>query len=229
MLAATARPWQPAAILDHEKFKSAPGPARRALEILKMAEFKSLCVFCGSKVGDNPAYERAARRLGELMAARGVRLVYGGGRIGLMGAVAEAVAAGGGEVVGIIPEFLMRLEVGNAETGDLTVTDSMHTRKAKMFGMSDAVVVLPGGIGTMDETIEVMTWKQLRQHDKPIVVMNIDGYWDAFLALIDSIVSGGFAHPKIRELISVVDDAEAVFDALAQVPEPDQIVLTSHL
>ena len=194
-----------------------------------MAEFNSLCVFCGSKTGDNPAYEQAARRLGDLMAARGVRLVYGGGRIGLMGAVADAVQSGGGDVVGIIPEFLMRLEVGNEDAGDLIVTDSMHTRKAKMFEMSDAAIVLPGGIGTMDETIEVMTWKQLRQHDKPIVVLNIEGYWDAFLGLIDSIIDGGFAHPKIRDLISVVDNADAVFDALANAPEPDQEVLTSHL
>lgn len=194
-----------------------------------MAEIASLCIFCGSKMGNNPAYDRAARALGKAMAERGVRLIYGGGRIGLMGAVAEAVAAGGGDVVGVIPEFLMRLEVGNDQAGDLIVTDTMHTRKAKMFELSDAVVVLPGGIGTMDETIEVMTWKQLRQHDKPIVILNVDGYWDAFLGLIDSIVEGDFAHPKIRELISVVPDADGVFEALANAPEPDQAVLTSHL
>lgn len=163
------------------------------------------------------------------MADRGVRLVYGGGRIGLMGVVADAVAAGGGVVIGVIPEFLLRLEIGNDQAGELIVTDSMHIRKAKMFEMSDAVVVLPGGIGTMDETIEVMTWKQLRQHDKPIVVMNVDGYWDSFLGLVDSIIDGGFAHPKIRELISVVDRADDVFEALANAPEPDREVLTSHL
>jgi len=194
-----------------------------------MAEFKSLCVFCGSKTGDNPAYEREARRLGQLMADADVRLVYGGGRIGLMGAVADAVSDAGGDVVGIIPEFLMHLEVGNEDAGQLIVTQDMHTRKAKMFEMSDAAIVLPGGIGTMDETIEVMTWKQLRQHDKPIVVLNVDGYWDAFLALLDSIIDGGFAHPKIRDLISVVAGADGVFEALANAPEPDQEVLTSHL
>ena len=199
------------------------------LEALSMMEFKALCVFCGSKTGSNPSYERAARRLGELMAERGVRLVYGGGRIGLMGVIADAVSAGGGDVAGIIPDFLMRLEIGNDEAGDLIVTDSMHTRKAKMFEMSDAVIVLPGGIGTMDETIELMTWKQLRQHDKPIVMINIDGYWDAFLVLIDSIIDGGFAHPKIRDLISVVDNPDAVFEALANAEETDQKVLTSHL
>ena len=194
-----------------------------------MAEFQSLCVFCGSKPGLNPAFEVESRRLGTLMAKRGMRLVYGGGRIGLMGAVADSVAAGGGEVVGIIPEFLLQLEIGNEQASELIVTDTMHTRKAKMFEMSDAAVVLPGGIGTMDETIEIMTWKQLRQHDKPIVVMNVDGYWDSFVALIDSIINGGFAHPKIRDLISVVDGANNVFDALANAPEPDEEVLTSHL
>ena len=194
-----------------------------------MAKFQSLCVFCGSKCGDNHAYETEARRLGNLMAKRGVRLVYGGGRIGLMGAVADAVSAEGGDVVGIIPEFLLRLEVGNDQAGELIVTDTMHTRKAKMFEMSDAAIVLPGGMGTMDETIEVMTWKQLRQHDKPIVVMNVDGYWDPFVALVDSIVDGGFAHPKIRDLISVVAGADDVFDALANAPQPDPEVLTSHL
>ena len=163
------------------------------------------------------------------MANRGVRLVYGGGRIGLMGAVADAVSAGGGDVVGIIPEFLLRLEVGNEQADELIVTDTMHTRKAKMYEMSDAAVVLPGGIGTMDETIEIMTWKQLRQHDKPIVVINVDGFWDSFVALIDSIVDGGFAHPKIRDLISVVAGADDVFEALANAPQPDPEVLTSHL
>ena len=124
---------------------------------------------------------------------------------------------------------LLHLEVGNDQAGELIVTDSMHTRKAKMFELSDAAVVLPGGIGTMDETIEVMTWKQLRQHDKPIVVMNIEGYWDSFVGLIESIIGGGFAHPKIRDLISVVDGADDVFYALANAPEPDHEVLTSHL
>ncbi len=194
-----------------------------------MAVFQSLCVFCGSKSGINPAYEAESRRLGTLMAERGVSLVYGGGRIGLMGAVADAVADGGGDVVGIIPEFLLHLEIGNHQAGKLIVTDTMHTRKARMFEMSDAAVVLPGGLGTMEETIEVMTWKQLRQHDKPIVLMSVDGYWDSFIGLIDSIIDGGFAHPKIRDLISIVAGADDVFDALANVPEPDPEVLTSHL
>ena len=194
-----------------------------------MVVFQSLSVFCGSKLGSNPNYEIEARKLGSLMAERGIQLVYGGGRIGLMGVVASAVHEGGGKIVGFIPDFLMSLEIANEGTGELVVTDSMHTRKAKMFEISDAAVVLPGGIGTMDEAIELMTWKQLRQHDKPMVLVNVDGYWNPFLKLIDSIVDGGFAHPKINELISVVNSADEVFDALLNAPTPDDEVLTSHL
>ena len=194
-----------------------------------MVVFRSLSVFCGSKLGSNPNYEIEARKLGSLMAERGIQLVYGGGRIGLMGVVASAVHEGGGKIVGFIPDFLMSLEIANEGTGELIVTDSMHIRKAKMFEISDAAVVLPGGIGTMDEAIELMTWKQLRQHDKPMVLVNVDGYWNPFLTLIDSIVVGGFAHPKINELISVVNSADEVFDALLNAPNPDEKVLTSHL
>ena len=194
-----------------------------------MAGFQSLSVFCGSKVGRNPNYEIEAQKLGSLMAERGVQLVYGGGRIGLMGVVASAVHEGGGEIVGFIPDFLRSLEIANEGIGELVVTDSMHIRKAKMFEISDAAVVLPGGIGTLDEAIEIMTWKQLRQHDKPIVLVNVDGYWDPFLGLINSVVDGGFAHPKINELISVVNSADEVFDALLNASKPDERVLTSHL
>ena len=194
-----------------------------------MAVFQSLSVFCGSKVGYNPNYEIEAQKLGSLMAERGVQLVYGGGRIGLMGVVASAVHEGGGEIVGFIPDFLMSLEIANEGIGELVVTDSMHIRKAKMFEISDAAVVLPGGIGTLEEAMEIMTWKQLRQHDKPIVLMNVEGYWDPFLSLINSVVDGGFAHPKINELISVVNSADEVFDALLNASKPDERVLTSHL
>ncbi len=194
-----------------------------------MADIASLCVFCGSKVGANPAYENEARQLGVLLAQRGVRLVYGGGRIGLMGVVADSVMECGGDIVGVIPDFLMELEIGNANAGKLIVTESMHSRKAKMFELSDAAVILPGGVGTMDEAFEIMTWKQLRQHEKPIIVVNVNGYWDAFLALIETIIEGGFAHPKIRDLVSVVKNSDEVFEALANSPLPNHEVLTSHL
>ncbi len=194
-----------------------------------MKTIRTICVFCGSKTGADPAHEATAKRLGALMAERGIGLVYGGGRIGLMGIVADAVADGGGKVTGVIPEFLMKLEVGNGKVGELIVTDSMHTRKQRMFELSDAMVALPGGLGTLDETFEIITWKQLQQHAKPVVLINVNGYWDPFAALVDATIAGGFAHPKIRELFTMVADADAVFDALADAPEPDIEVLTSHL
>jgi uncharacterized protein (TIGR00730 family) len=194
-----------------------------------MKEITSLCVFCGSKAGDNPAYAETAEALGRAMGERKIRLVYGGGRIGIMGIVAQAVYDAGGPITGVIPDFLMQLEVGNELGGDLVITESMHTRKARMFELSDAVIVLPGGLGTLDEAFEIITWKQLRQHDKPIVLVNVAGYWDPFVALVDSIIAGGFAHEKARELFTVVDSVDAVFPALENAPEPDQVVLTSHL
>ena len=194
-----------------------------------MSNIQSVCVFCGSKIGLSPAYEHEARQLGILLAQRGIRLVYGGGKIGLMGIVADAVVEFGGDTVGIIPEFLKQLEIGNEEAGSLIITDTMHSRKAKMFEMSDAAVVLPGGVGTIEEAMEMMTWKQLRQHTKPIVLVNVDRYWDPLVSLIDSIIEGGFAHAKIRELISIVSHSEQIFEALANAPMPDPKVLTSHL
>jgi len=194
-----------------------------------MKEITSLCVFCGSKAGDDPAFAETAEALGRAMGERKIRLVYGGGRIGIMGIVAQAVFDAGGPITGVIPDFLMQLEVGNELGGDLVITESMHTRKARMFELSDAVIILPGGLGTLDEAFEIITWKQLRQHDKPIVLVNVAGYWDPFVALVDSIIAGGFAHEKARELFTVVDSVDAIFPALENAPEPDQVVLTSHL
>ena len=194
-----------------------------------MTRISSLCVFCGSKTGDDPAFEAAARRLGELMVERGVRLVFGGGRIGLMGVVADAVLGGGGEAVGVIPEFLKDLEVGNDEVTEQIVTASMHERKNRMFELSDGFVVLPGGLGTLDETLEIVTWKQLRLHSKPIVVVNTGGYWTALQDLVQRIIDGGFAHPAVAELLTVVDGPDDIFPALEAAPEPSEEVLTSHL
>ncbi|HIM76576.1 MAG TPA: TIGR00730 family Rossman fold protein [Rhodospirillales bacterium] len=194
-----------------------------------MTEISSLCVFCGSKTGESPAYEAAARRLGEQMADRGIRLVYGGGRIGLMGVVADAVLAGGGEVIGIIPEFLKDLEVGNDAVTEQIVTGSMHARKTRMFELADGFVVLPGGLGTLDETLEIITWKQLQLHAKPVVVLNTDGYWSVFEDLIRRTVDSGFAHSAVAELFTMVAEPEDVFPALAAQPEPKEEVLTSHL
>lgn len=194
-----------------------------------MTRISSLCVFCGSKTGGDPAFAAAARRLGEQMAERGITLVFGGGRIGLMGVLADAVLAGGGKAIGVIPDFLKDLEVGNDQVTEQIVTASMHERKTRMFELADGFVVLPGGLGTLDETLEIITWKQLRIHSKPIVVVNTLGYWAAFEALVKQTIDGGFAHEAVAGLYTVVAAADDVFAALAAQPEPREEVLTSHL
>lgn len=194
-----------------------------------MSQIRSLCVLCGSRVGNDPAYREAAVRLGRLMAERGVRLVFGAGSIGLMGVIADAVLDAGGEAIGIIPDFLMRHEVGHRRLTDLVVTDSMHDRKRRMFELADGFVTLPGGLGTLDETFEIVTWKQLRLHDSPIVVLDAGGYWAALEALISEVIAGGFAHEAIAELYTVVDSPDDVLPALDSAPEPKEEVLTSHL
>jgi len=194
-----------------------------------MTKLTSMCVFCGSRAGSDPDHGREGEKLGQLLAARGVNLVYGGGGIGLMAVVANATIAAGGTVTGIIPEFLRAYEVGVVEGADEIVVEGMHERKAKMFEISDAFVVLPGGLGTLDESIEITTWKQLQQHNKPIVFVNTNGYWDPYFALIDRVIDGGFGHHKVKELFQVVDSVDEIFDAIAAAPEADEVVLTSHL
>jgi uncharacterized protein (TIGR00730 family) len=179
-----------------------------------MKSIRSLCVFCGSRVGADPAYAAGAERLGRGLAERGVRLIYGGGSIGLMGVVMQSVLDHGGEVTGVIPEFLMRREVGNPALTELVVVDSMHERKQRMFELSDAFAVLPGGLGTLDETIEIITWQQLRLHAKPIGLLSIAGYWQVYEALIDRIVDQGFADAGIRDLFIVEEDVESLLGAL---------------
>ena len=194
-----------------------------------MAGPSSLCVFCGSRTGADPAHAAAARRLGQLMAERGIRLVFGGGRIGLMGVLADAVIAGGGRAVGVIPDFLMELEVEHKGVDEIIVASSMHERKRRMFELADGFVVLAGGLGTLDETLEIVTWKQLQLHLKPVVVVNTGGYWSALTELVQRAVAAGFAHPGVMDLFTVVDTPDEVFAALAAAPKPDRIVLTSHL
>ncbi|MCW8914691.1 MAG: TIGR00730 family Rossman fold protein [Magnetovibrio sp.] len=194
-----------------------------------MTKLTSLCVFCGSRMGEDPAHAQEGEKLGQMLGERGVRLVYGGGGIGLMAVVANAAVAAGAPVTGIIPEFLRAYEVGVVDGAEELVVEGMHERKAKMFEISDAFVVLPGGLGTLDESIEITTWKQLQQHNKPIIFVNTNGYWDPYMALIDRVVEGGFGHHKVRELFQVVDRVEDVFDAIAASPDSDEVVLTSHL
>lgn len=190
-----------------------------------MAEIKSICVFCGSSSAVAETHKDAARRFGAILAENGVRLIYGGGRVGLMGLVADGAAQAGGEVIGVIPDFLERIEVGNREISELVVTDSMHARKARMYELADAFVTLPGGLGSLDETFEVITWTQLKLSAKPVVVVNIDGYWQPLLALIDHVIAAGFARPANRDILQVVDDVEAVLPALRAIeraPDIDQ-------
>ena len=179
-----------------------------------MKHVRSLCLFCGSRAGADRAYTRAAEELGRLLAARRVRLVYGGGSIGLMGVVMQTVLDHGGEVTGVIPEFLMQREVGNPSLTELVVVASMHARKQRMFELADAFAILPGGLGTLDEAIEIITWKQLRLHAKPIAVLSVDDYWAGFESLIDRVIERGFADAGIRDLYSVAADVESLLATL---------------
>ena len=166
----------------------------------------SICVFCGSRSGTDPAFHAFATGLGALLAARNWRLVYGAGDIGLMGAVANATQAAGGETFGVIPTHLMQREVGKVDLSRFIVTENMHERKKVMFMNSDAIVVLPGGAGSLDEFFEVLTWRQLGLHEKPILLANINGYWDPLVGLVDHVIAKGFADASLKDFIQVVDD-----------------------
>lgn len=178
-----------------------------------MPDLRALCVFCGASEGRDPGYREAAAALGRLAARRGTAIVFGGGRVGLMGSLADAALAAGGEVIGVIPEHLMAREVGHRGLTRLEVVESMHLRKARMCALAEAFCVLPGGLGTLDETIEIITWKQLGLHDKPVVFLSHNGYWDPLLALIRHKTQEGFVRPGARPLFEVVETAEAVFAA----------------
>ena len=174
----------------------------------------SVGLFCGSSNGADPAFTEAAAAFGAILAADGVRLVYGGGAVGLMGACARAVMAGGGRVLGVIPEFLRLPEVA-FEDGELVVVASMHERKAMMFAEADAFAVLPGGIGTLEEAIELLSWARLDLHAKPIVFLNTGGFWTPLMALIDHTVRQGFTPPAFAGAWRAVDRVEEVLPALA--------------
>lgn len=194
-----------------------------------MTAIRSVCVYCGSSLGESQIYTAQAQILGRLFAENGIRLVYGGGRIGLMGVVAEAALAAGGEVVGIIPSHLHDWEVGHTGLTELHVVDSMHTRKRMMVEMSDAFVALPGGLGTLDEFFEIVTWRQLKLHDKPIIVMNTEDYWRPLLALVETVVERGFARRTSTNLFTVTEDAEGVLSVLQAAPAPERPAATSRM
>ncbi len=179
-----------------------------------MPRIRSVAVFCGSQRGNDPAFAEAAQALGRGLTEAGIRLVYGGGRVGLMGVMADAMLAAGGEVVGVIPDFLMRREVGHPGVTELLNAQSMHGRKQRMFELSDAFVSLPGGIGTLDETIEIITWRQLDLHHKPVLLCDVAGSVQPLLATIDAAIARGFASPQTRALFEVLDGVPAVLGRL---------------
>ncbi len=181
-----------------------------------MPHIKTVAVFCGSKTGDDPRHAEGARALGAGLAERDIALIYGGGNIGLMGVVADAVLAAGGRVVGVIPEFLTRYEVAHAGVSDMIVTDSMHSRKQLMFDRADAFVTMPGGIGTLDETVEVITWRQLGLHDKPVLICNQHGWATRLLAALHATVADGFSSPELNSLFEVVPDVVTVLARLVE-------------
>ena len=175
----------------------------------------SLCVYCGSESGRSVVHCDAAKRMGRILADNGIRLVYGGGSIGLMGALAREVLTAGGSVVGIIPKHLQTVEVTLTEVSELVVVETMHERKKQMFKRSDGFVTLSGGLGTLDETFEVITWRLLGIHDKPIVIVNSDGYWSHFIELVEKVIQEGFAHAASRDLFAVVETVDEVLPAIA--------------
>jgi uncharacterized protein (TIGR00730 family) len=179
-----------------------------------MSEIRTICVYCGSGPGSDPAFVKAARDFGRILAEDGVRLVYGGGSLGLMGALANAVLDHGGQVTGIIPEFLTERERKLTRAQEIIVTRDMHERKRLMFDRADAFVALPGGIGTLEETIEQMTWAQLGRHRKPILLANIKEFWDPLCALLDHMKELAFIRPGLAVEPLVVARVEGILPAL---------------
>jgi uncharacterized protein (TIGR00730 family) len=178
---------------------------------------KRLCVFCGSSVGNSVVYADVARQLGTLLATRGIGLIFGGGHIGLMGVLADAVLAGGGEVIGVIPQALRDRELAHLGVTQLHVVPSMHLRKALMADLADAFAALPGGFGTGDEFFEILTWAQLKIHQKPIGVLNTAGFFNGMLTWMDHMVQEGFVKPECRRLVLVAEEPQALIEMV--VPE----------
>lgn len=173
-------------------------------------------MFCGSSSGDDPTYTAAAVATAEALVARGVRVVYGGAHVGLMGTVADTALAAGGEVVGVIPRSMVDREVAHRALTELHVVGSMHDRKALMADLSDGFLALPGGMGTLEELTEVLSWSQLGLHRKPIGLVDVGGYYDNWLAFLDGARDAGFLHPRHRDLLLAGDDVDAVLDAMAR-------------
>ncbi|WP_298557371.1 TIGR00730 family Rossman fold protein [uncultured Aliiroseovarius sp.] len=174
----------------------------------------SICVYCGSRMGSDPAYRAAAEGLGKALADNSWRLVYGAGDVGLMGEVAKAAQTAGADTFGVIPEHLLNWEVGKRDLTSFIVTENMHERKKVMFMNSDAVAVLPGGAGSLDEFFEILTWRQLGLHKKPILLLNVNGFWDPLIGLLDHVIDQGFAEDSLKGFLTVVNDVDQAVAAL---------------
>ncbi len=181
---------------------------------------RSVCVFCGSSSGVRPAYSEAARHLGAAIAGRGLRLVYGGGKVGLMEAVADAALGAGGEVTGVIPKALLEKEIGHGGLTELHVVGSMHERKKTMADLSDGFIALPGGYGTLEEFMEVLSWAQLSIHEKPCALLDVEGFFKPLRKLFDLAVAEGFVHPDHRSLVLENDEPESLLDAMERYTPP---------
>jgi uncharacterized protein (TIGR00730 family) len=180
-----------------------------------LAAMERVLVFCGSSPGGRPDYVQAATALGEVLAARHLGLVYGGAQVGMMGAVADAVLAGGGEVIGVIPRTLVEREVAHTGLSDLRVVETMHERKALMESLADGVVALPGGFGTLDELFEILTWAQLGLHTKPVGLINVAGYWEQLMHFIDHVVQERFLRSEQRDALLIADTAAGLLEQMA--------------
>ncbi len=183
----------------------------------------SVCVYCGSRYGDDQDFAAEAFSIGRGLAERGMRLIYGAGDVGLMGEVARAAQEAGGYTLGVIPKHLQEREVGKLDLSAYVVTENMHERKKIMFMNADAVIALPGGPGTLDELFEVLTWRQLGLHDKPVILANLKGYWDPLVALIDHLIAHGFAAASFRDYLTVADTAASVMTQLDRTRRTDAV------
>jgi uncharacterized protein (TIGR00730 family) len=194
-----------------------------------MPAIKAVTVFGGAASGHDPVCRETAIALGRGLAEAGITVIFGGGSIGMMGAVADGALGAGGSVVGIIPDFLARKEVAHTAVSEMIVTDSMHSRKRRMFELSDAFVTLPGGLGTLDETFEMITWRQLDLHAKPIIICDVGGWAEPFLALIDALIAQGFVPGHAERFYEVLDSAEAVVARLTELPVIEEATAVSRL
>lgn len=192
------------------------GPAQDATTA-PAGGIREAAVFCGSRFGNRPAFRDATVALGRGLARLGIGLIYGGGRIGLMGLLADTVLDSGGRVAGVIPAFLSTREIAHPRVDDLEVTDSMHSRKRRMFDRAEAFVTMPGGLGTLDETVEIVTWRQLGLHDKPILVVDVDGWAASLAAAFEAAIADGFAGAQTRDLYEIVPDVDAALARLASI------------